>query len=183
MIGLAVLAGAGWLGWRVGRGSDRPAAPERSLPVSDYAPAPSPSAPSPIPPTPPSGRPLARPQAPPAAPETPAPAEPPVAKNPILRERVRSEIRKAFETKLPSYKLSEEQFERLTDDVMAIREAREKMNALPLTPENAEEHKRLREQLGKAVADWEDVADISLQEFTALVQPGVGITNEETEPR
>jgi len=84
---------------------------------------------------------------------------------------VRSELRKAFETKLPSYKLSEAQFEQLTDDIMTIREAREKMNALPFTPENAEEHRRLREQLGKAVADFQDVADISLQEFTKRPSP------------
>jgi len=96
---------------------------------------------------------------------------------------VRSEVQKAFETKLPSYKLSEAQYEQLTDDIMTIREAREKMNALPLTPVNAEEHQRLREQLGKAVADFQDVADISLQEFTEAAQPEEGITKEEAEPR
>ncbi len=183
VLGLAVLTGAGWLGWRAGRGTDRPVAPERSLPVSDYAPEPAPSAPSAIPvPPPPRPRPgLA--ETPSPAPVAPAPANPSGVGNPALRQRVGSEIRKAFESKLPSHKLSEEQYERLTDDVMSIREAREKMNALPLTPENAEEHKRLREKLGKAVADWEDVADISLQDFTAMVQPGVGITNEEAEPR
>jgi len=183
IIGLALLAAVARLGWRAGRGDGRPVPPSRSLPVEDYAPEPArqrlalPKPPAPAP----ARRRLALPPAP--APEAPASAESRAAKEGITRERVRSEIQKAFETKLPSYKLSLEQYERLTGDVMTIREAREKMNTLPLTPENAEAHQRLREQLGKAVADFQEVADISLQEFTEMVQPEEGITKEEPAPR
>lgn len=178
IIGLALLAAVARLGWRAGVGRERPAAPSRSLPVEDYAPAPPEASIPPIPKPPPARRRLALPRAPAPAPEAPASAQSRAAKEGITRERVRSEIQKAFETKLPSYKLSLDQYERLTDDVTTIREAREKMNALPLTPENAEAHQRLREQLGKAVADFQDVAGISLQEFTELVQPEEGITKD-----
>jgi len=174
IIGLALLAAVARLGWRAGVGEDRRRAPSRSLPVEDYEPAPDPARQR-----------LALPK-----PATPDPARrrlalpsPPQASDGVTRARVRSEVQKGFETKLPSYKLSEAQYEQLTDDIMSIREAREKMNALPLTPENAGEHQRLREQLGKAVADFQDVADISLQEFTEAVQPEEGITKEEAEPR
>ena len=179
IIGLVLLAAVARLGWRAGVGRERPAAPRRSLPVEDYAPAPpSAEAPANSQPTP-ARRGLAVPTPPEPGPATTTPSEnPPVAKDGVTRERVRSEIQKAFETKLTSYKLSLEQYEQLTDDVMTIREAREKMNALPLTPENAKEHQRLREQLGKAVADFQDVAHISLQEFTEAAQPEEGITKE-----
>jgi len=180
VIVLALLGGAAWIGWRAGLGGKRLAPPPRSLPVEDAAPARQrlalPSAPSPSP----ARRRLALPTTP--APATPPPLEkPPAPKDGVTRERVRTELQKAFETKLPSYKLSDEQYERLTDDIMTIRESREKMNALPLTPENAEEHQRLRHQLSKAVGDFDDVAHISLSEFTEKAQPGEGLTKEEDE--
>jgi len=183
VIVLVLLGGAAWIRWRAGRGDTPRVAPSRSLPVEDVAPAPPPATMPAIPEPPSARRRHALPQTPTPAPEAPPPAEPPAAKDGITRERVRSEIQKAFETKLPSYKLSDEQYERLTDDVMMIRESREKMNALPLTPENAEEHQRLREQLSKAVGDFDDVAHISLSEFTEKAQPGEGLTKEEDEPR
>jgi hypothetical protein len=167
---LALLGAAAYLGLRGERSRTPPPAietgriPPPEAAVEAPAPAPKPRA---------DDRPVERAPAPPAD----AGGQPAEA----TRSFVEAHLRSAFETHLPRYKLTDEQFQRLTDVILRIRAARQALNALPLDASTAETHRKLREELARAVADFKETADVDLSEFTELAEPESGITREEND--
>jgi hypothetical protein len=172
-LGVALLAGAlVSLFWRDGA----PPAPESSRPAPlppaeedlgarpDRLPAPEPSPPKPA------GHPSDL-----SAPARPSGEEEKVSGETIPRAMVRQALEEAFDTHLPDRRLAPEQYERLTDAVLRIRAARRSLTGLPLSQENAEAIHRLREELTDALTDFHEVAGLTLDEFTELAQPGLGL--------
>lgn len=92
------------------------------------------------------------------------------------RELVLASLRDAVERHIPSHKLSSDEYARLADAVMRMRETQAGLRSLPLDEEHAEQLRALREQLADAAAEFEYVLDMSPAEFSARAQPGLGVT-------
>jgi hypothetical protein len=98
------------------------------------------------------------------------------------RELVLASLRAAIETHLPGHKLTDVEYEQLADAILEMRAARQRLRGVPLDAEHAEERRRLREELAGAAADFEYVLEMSPAEFTARVQPGLGIDSDDDAP-
>jgi hypothetical protein len=174
--GAALIAGAVYLGLApagteptsVSPTSPEPGPPPAELPASAT-----------LPPAVSAERPPAVDAPPPAVSAAPMSLERALAGGEELpRDLIRALLQGAFEFHLPRHKLSSDDYEQLTDAVVRIRAARREMAELTVSVENAERLRELRETLVDALSDFEYVADLSPAEFTELVQPGVGITDD-----
>ncbi len=118
-------------------------------------------------------------------PDPPAPAQPSgeeeASGDTIPRAMVLQALQEAFDSHLPDQRLDPEQYEKLADAVLRIRAARRSLAGLPLSQENAEAIHRLREELTDALTDFQEVAGLTPDEFTELVQPGLGLDEESAE--
>ena len=112
---------------------------------------------------------------------TPATAEadPSPVGEEVGRATIRTALEQAFQEHLPDQGLSDADYERLTDAVIRMRAARQELNALPVSAENAEMIRRLREELNEALNEFQAVAGMDAVEFTRRVEPEVGLSNEE----
>lgn len=113
--------------------------------------------------------------------ETPPPLVPEAlfdADAPVPRELIQGALRGAIEEYFPRRKLSSDQLERLTDAVTSLRDSRAELRGLPFTSEAAERRRELVEAIGAATSDFEYILEMSPAEFTAAVQPGVGLSND-----
>ena len=135
---------------------------------------------------PPSARPDVRtPEAPPNAPEV-APRPPPAA--PVVeaprveasdddpdRRQIQDALAATFAARFPDRRPTEAELARMTAALLRMRAARDAMRALEGTPDEGGERRRLRDELGEAVADFERTAEHPLSEVTRETGAG-GIT-------
>jgi len=115
------------------------------------------------------------PQAPLATPPAPAPetAEPPAPVSPpSRREAVRTLLEQDLAEHFPDRKLSSDELDAATDALMRLRAARLELRALPLTPENAERIRALKDEMGQASLDFEYVVDVDPITFTEKASGG-----------
>lgn len=162
---LLALGGAAWLA--LGRPqAEAPARPGRAAPApaagEGAAVAPPLPEPRPFPATPRAARASAEPQ-----PD---------------REAIESFLRAALDAHLPEIRLSSEEIAEAADALARLRRARQELGELEPGAENAERRRALTEQLGRAVDDFRYVLEMSPAEFTARVQPGVGIDRGDAGP-
>jgi hypothetical protein len=92
------------------------------------------------------------------------------------REAIRFFVASAIEAHLPSYKLSSDQYDTLTDALVRMRELRRELRETPRDPEHAERIAELRSALMTADEDFTYILGMSAAEFTERVQPGAGLS-------
>ena len=163
---LWLLAGAALLALVIGivRGLREPAPPAAEPQAQAPNPSEEPQAPLATPPAP------APETAEPPAPET---AEPPAPVSPpSRREAVRTLLEQDLAEHVPDRKLSSDELDAATDALMRLRAARLELRALPLTPENAERIRALKDEMGQASLDFEYVVDVDPITFTEKASGG-----------
>jgi hypothetical protein len=171
---LWLLAGAALLALVVGvvRGLREPAPPAAERPAAREAAEAQPAPPAAEPQTP-----LAMPPGPAAGTaEPPAPVSPP-----SRREAVRALLEQDLAEHFPDRKLSSDELEAATDALMRLRAARLELRALPLTPENAERIRALKEEMGQAALDFEYVVDVDPITFTEKASGGFDEDEDEAD--
>ncbi len=122
---------------------------------------------------------------------TPAPAAPAVPAAPKdveepeddpERAQIRDALAETFRARFPERDPSDAELDRMADALRRMMAARDAMRALKGTPEEGGERRRLRDALGEAVAEFEQVAEVPLSEVTKETGAGgisTGIDEDE----
>jgi hypothetical protein len=102
--------------------------------------------------------------APPAKPKSVVVDEP--AQEDPKRAQIRDALAETFRARFPDRDPSDAELERMAEALRRMMAARDAMRALKGTPEESGERRRLRDALGEAVAEFEQVAEVPLSEVT-----------------
>lgn len=103
---------------------------------------------------------------------TPAPPGPAVPKDDEEpeddpeRSHIRDALAETFRARFPERDPSDAELDRMAAALRRMIAARDAMRALKGTPEESGERRRLRDALGEAVAEFEQVAEVPLSEVT-----------------
>lgn len=96
----------------------------------------------------------------------------------VTRELVRASLAQDIPRKLPELALTDGALEQLTDAVLRVRERHIALRGLAHTRDNADEIRRLEEQLVRDLLVFEEVTGMSATELTGALSDE-GITTEE----
>ena len=170
VLGAALAAGTAW--WLLRPEAPPAPAPRPQGPKAAAEPAGAPPAPPPTGPEP--SQPM-----PARSGKGPAPTEP-LARAPDFAT-VRGFLSQALEEHFSRHKLSDRELDELARSVLALRRARQRLARLEREPERAAELARAREEVGRAVARFEELLDMSPAEFTETLarEAGGGVSDPE----